>query len=145
VIPTIITQLANLRGAIKLGSLTPTRDFSYVADTVSGFIAALKSKEGIGEVFNLGSGFEISIGDVANMIGDIMSLPIQILTDAQRLRPDNSEVDRLWAENSRAKQTFGWSPQFTGLDGFKLGLSKTVDWFSEPDNLKAYKSGVYNL
>jgi NAD dependent epimerase/dehydratase len=145
VIPTIITQLATKKKSIKLGALFPTRDFSYVQDTVSGFIAALNSEKGFGEVINLGSGFEISIGDVANLISEAMGVPLEISEDGERFRPEKSEVDRLWADNSKAKALLGWTPQFAGLEGFKRGLSGTIEWFSNPGNLRSYKSGIYNL
>ena len=145
VIPTIITQLATRRDSVKLGALFPTRDFSYVQDTVSGFIAALNSKKGFGEVINLGSGFEISIGDTANLIAKAMGTSLDISEDPERFRPERSEVDRLWADNGKAKALLGWTPEHSGLEGFKLGLDKTVEWFSNPDNLRLYKPGIYNL
>jgi NAD dependent epimerase/dehydratase len=145
VIPTIITQLATRGTSIKLGALSPTRDFSYVQDTVSGFIAALNSEKGFGEVINLGSGFEISIGDTAKLIAKSMGTSLDISEDQQRFRPERSEVDRLWADNGKAKALLGWTPEHSGLEGFKLGLDKTVEWFSNPDNLRLYKPGIYNL
>jgi dTDP-glucose 4,6-dehydratase len=145
VIPTIITQIANGERLIKLGALTPTRDFSYVQDTVLGFIAALKGKEGIGEVINIGSNFEISIEDTAHAIAECMGVQIKLHSDDQRLRPIKSEVERLWADNSKAKELFGWQPTYAGKDGFKEGLRETIDWFSDPVNLRSYKSDIYNL
>jgi NAD dependent epimerase/dehydratase len=145
VIPTIITQIANGERLIKLGALTPTRDFSYVQDTVLGFIAALNGKEGIGEVINIGSNFEISIEDTAHAIAECMGVQIKLHSDDQRLRPIKSEVERLWADNSKAKELFGWQPTYAGKDGFKQGLRETVDWFSDPVNLRSYKSDIYNL
>ncbi len=145
VIPTIMIQLANGYRKIKLGDITPTRDFSYVADTVNGLIAALKSKQGIGEVVNLGSNFEISVGETAALIAEVMGLKIEIETDKERLRPEKSEVERLWADNAKAQKLFGWTPYYTGRDGFKRGLAKTVEWFSEPKNLAAYKADIYNV
>lgn len=145
VIPTIITQIANGMREIQLGSLHPTRDFNYVADTVNGFIQALKSDNGIGEVINLGSNYEISIGDTARAIVSLMRADIEILTDDQRLRPKKSEVERLWADNNKAKELLGWQPAYGGLDGFKRGLKETVDWFTSSGNLAAYKSDQYNL
>ena len=145
VIPTIITQLATRGTSIKLGALSPTRDFSYVQDTVSGFIAALNSEKGFGEVINLGSGFEISIGDTAKLIAKSMGISLDISEDQERFRPERSEVDRLWADNGKARALLGWTPEHSGLEGFKLGLDKTVEWFSNPDNLRLYKPGIYNL
>jgi dTDP-glucose 4,6-dehydratase len=145
VIPTIITQIANGKRQIQLGAVHPTRDFNYVTDTVNGFIAALHSDRGIGEVINLGSNFEISIGDTARAIAQVMGVEIDILTDEQRLRPEKSEVERLWASNDKARKLLGWTPQFGGLDGFARGLAETVAWFRESAHLSAYKANIYNL
>ena len=145
VIPAIITQIANGKRQIKLGAVHPTRDFSYVADTVAAFIAALNSAQGVGEVVNLGSNFEISIGDTACLIAETMGTEIDIVTDQARLRPENSEVERLWADNTKAKQLFGWQPAYGGRDGFKRGLAETVEWFQDPSNLASYKADLYNI
>ena len=145
VIPTIITQIASGQRRIKLGAMHPTRDFNFVADTASGFIKALESDAGIGEVINLGSNFEISIGDTARTIAEVMGADIEILTDEQRLRPDKSEVERLWADNSKARELLGWQPAYGGLEGFRRGLSETVEWFTNPANLSRYKADRYNL
>jgi dTDP-glucose 4,6-dehydratase len=145
VIPTIITQIANKSSTIRLGATNPTRDFSFVEDTVSGFISALKSEKGVGQTINLGSNFEVSIEDTAKLIAEIMGVPVEISTDEERLRPENSEVERLWADNSKALEILGWRPSYAGLNGFREGLSKSIDWFTQPENLKLYKSGVYNL
>ena len=145
VIPTIITQIAKGKRKIELGSITPTRDFSYVADTVNGFIAALERKNGLGEVVNLGSNFEISIRDTAELISEIMKVEIEIRSKDERTRPANSEVERLWADNSKAKQLFGWQPSYSGIDGFKQGLTSTIDWFTQTKNLDSYKTEMYNL
>jgi NAD dependent epimerase/dehydratase len=145
VIPTVITQIASGKRQIKLGAIHPTRDFNYVADTVSGFIAALKSEQGAGEVINLGSNYEISIGDTVRVIAEAMGADIEIVTDEQRLRPEKSEVDRLWASNEKAAKLLGWKPGYGALDGFRRGIAETVRWFREPANLAAYKSDIYNL
>jgi dTDP-glucose 4,6-dehydratase len=145
VIPTVIMQIANNKQKIKLGALKPTRDFNYVEDTVSGFVAALESDQAIGEVVNIGSNFEISIGDTVNMIADLMGTEIEILTEHQRLRPDKSEVERLWADNTKAKQLLKWRPKYGGIAGFRKGLEKTVEWFLDQSNLKTYKSDKYNV
>jgi len=145
VIPTIITQIASGQHQIKLGAVSPTRDFNYVADTVAGFIAALESDRGIGEVINFGSNFEISIGETAQAIAEAMDCTIEIITDEQRLRPEKSEVERLWASNTKARELLGWQPQYAGLKGFKRGIEETVAWFSEPSNLAAYKANIYNI
>lgn len=145
VIPTIITQIANGRRQIKLGALSPTRDFNYVTDTVAGFMAALDSQQAIGEVINVGSNFEISIGDTARAIAHVMDVEIEIVTDEQRLRPEKSEVERLWAANGKARDLLGWQPRYGGLDGLRRGLAETVAWFREPAHLAGYRSDIYNL
>jgi dTDP-glucose 4,6-dehydratase len=145
VLPTIITQLASGKKQISLGAVSPTRDFNYVADTVSGFIAALTARNATGEVVNIGSNFEISIGDAARMIGEVMGKELEILTDEDRLRPEKSEVERLWAANEKARKLLGWAPKFGGLEGFRRGIEYTVEWFLNPTNLSSYKSDLYNL
>ena len=145
VIPTIITQIARGQRQIKLGAVSPTRDFSYVQDTVAGFIAALNSEQGLGEVVNFGSNFEISIGDTARLIAETMNTEIEIITDEARLRPENSEVERLWADNTKVRQLFGWQPTYSGREGFKRGLAETAEWFKNPANLADYKTDRYNI
>ena len=145
VIPTIITQLANGLDVLKLGSIHPTRDFNYVQDTVDGFIAALKAENAFGETINLGSNFEISIGDTVNVIAELMNKSITIETEDKRLRPKDSEVERLWADNKKAADMLHWKPKYGGLEGFKAGISKTIEWFSKPENLSNYKSDIYNV
>ncbi len=145
VIPTIITQIASGQRKIKLGAVSPTRDFNYVQDTVAGFIAAMNSDKGLGEVVNFGSNFEISIGDTARLIAEVMNAEIEIISDEERFRPENSEVERLWADNNKAKQLFGWQPGYGGREGFKRGLAETVEWFMNPANLASYKSDIYNI
>ena len=145
VIPTIITQIVCGQRQIKLGAVSPTRDFNYVQDTVAGFIAALNSEKGHGEVVNFGSNFEISIGDTAKLIAEAMNVEIEIITDEARLRPGNSEVERLWADNAKAKRLFGWQPSNGGREGFKRGLAETAEWFAQNDNLRSYKADIYNI
>ena len=145
VIPTIITQIMSGRREIKLGSLLPTRDFSYIKDTVAGFMAALCSSPAYGEVFNLGSNFEISIGDTAKLIAEIMNKDVQFISDDERARPPTSEVERLWADNTKARETFNWSPKYSGHDGFRGGVAQTIDWFANPKNLYNYKANIYNI
>jgi nucleoside-diphosphate-sugar epimerase len=145
VIPTVIGQIVAGHREIKLGALHPTRDFSYVADTVEGFVKALGSEQTIGRVTNLGSGFEIGIGDTARLIAELMDADVQIVSDEQRLRPVASEVDRLFAANGAARERMGWSPEYAGLDGFRRGLRHTIDWFREPKNLARYKTDIYNV
>jgi dTDP-glucose 4,6-dehydratase len=108
-------------------------------------MAALTSDSGIGRVINVGSNFEVSIGDTARMIADVMGSEIEIVTDEQRLRPERSEVERLWASNDLARELLGWRPCYGGLDGFRRGLEETVAWFAEPSNSATYKSHIYNL
>ncbi len=145
IIPTIITQIASGSRVLKLGSTFPTRDFNYVDDTVNGFIAAINSRSGIGETINIGSNFEISIGDTAKLIAKIMSVDIELITDKDRLRPKGSEVERLCADNKKALHLLNWSPEYGGLEGLKKGLENTIDWFSNPKNFQYYKSDIYNL
>lgn len=145
VIPTIITQIARGMRHIKLGALHPTRDFNYVADTVAGFVAALRASGAIGEVINLGSNFEISIGDTARAIAEAMGVDIAILCDNERLRPEKSEVERLCADNSKARELLDWQPAYAGMTGLRRGLSETIDWFQSPENLSLYRAESYNL
>jgi nucleoside-diphosphate-sugar epimerase len=145
VIPTVITQIASGLRVIKLGSIHPTRDFNFVADTVDGFLAALGAKAGIGEVINIGSGFEISIGDVAQMIAQLMGVEIEIEQEPVRLRPERSEVNRLLANNAKAANLLGWSPRFGGLEGLRRGLEQTISWFREDENLSRYRRNVYTI
>lgn len=146
VIPTIITQILAKKKEIKLGSLHPTRDFNFVQDTVDGFIAAMKTKEKIwGEVINLGSGHEISIGETASLIAELMGSKIKIKSDEERLRPEKSEVERLLADNKKAQKLLKHKPLHSGAQGLKQGLKKTIEWFTNEDNLKLYKSDIYNL
>jgi NAD dependent epimerase/dehydratase len=145
VIPTVITQIAVGERTIRLGAVHPTRDFSYVADTVAGFGAALTSDAAVGQVINVGSGFEISIGDAARTIAEIMGVEIEIATDEQRIRPENSEVERLWAATDRAATVLGWRPKYGGADGFRRGVAETVEWYKDPGNIARYKPALYNL
>lgn len=146
VIPTIIAQLASGKRTIHLGAEHPTRDFNFVEDTVAGFMAVgFAGEQVLGEVINIGSGFEISIGDTARLIGDVMGIPVQIETESKRLRPAKSEVERLWASNEKAQELVGWTPRYGGLDGFRQGLSRTIEWFQDPVNLGRYKAGIYNI
>ena len=145
IIPTVITQILSGKKVIRLGALTPTRDFNYIDDTVRGFIAIAESDAAVGQVVNIGSGFEVSIGDTARMIVEELSADVEIVTDEQRLRPQKSEVERLLADNSRAKKLIGWTPEYGGLDGFRRGIRKTIDWFSNPANIVGYKSDRYNI
>ena len=145
VIPTVITQIANGKRTIKLGSTHPTRDFSYIKDTVRGFIAVAEADRSVGEVINIGSNFEIPIIEVAELIAEIMAADIEIETDEQRIRPETSEVERLWADSSKAQELVNWKPEYPGREGLRLGLVETVEWFMDSENLKRYKAEIYNL
>lgn len=145
VIPTIISQIASGKKEIQLGALSPTRDFNYVKDTVQGFIAIAESDQSIGEVINIGSNYEISIGDLVHTISRLMNADIEIKTDSQRLRPEKSEVERLWADNSKARRLLGWEPQYCGKEGLERGLAETIAWFTDPENLNRYRTDVYNI
>jgi NAD dependent epimerase/dehydratase len=145
IIPSIITQIAAGRTTINLGDLSPTRDFTFVRDTARGFIAAAGRKESFGEVINLGSNFEISVGDTAKTIKEVMHASTEITMDPVRMRPQKSEVNRLWADNTKAKKLLDWTPEYAGLEGFRRGISETISWFSNPENLRRYKADVYNI
>ncbi len=145
VIPTIITQIASGKRRIRLGSLHPTRDFSYVPDTVRGFLAVAASDRCIGEVVNVGSGFEISIRDAASLIAEVMNAEVEIVAEDARVRPDASEVERLCASTAKVEALAGWSPEYGGREGFRRGLAQTAAWFAAPENLRGYKTDVYNI
>ena len=141
VIPTIITQIANGAKEIKLGDVSPTRDFNYVEDTCRGFILLAESEKTVGEIINIGSNFEISVKDTLALIKEIMQSDVEFLLDEQRVRPKNSEVQRLWCDNTKIKKLTGFEPKYS----IKEGLTKTVEWFSIEENLKKYKSEIYNV
>lgn len=145
IIPTIITQLAAGASTIKLGALTPTRDLSYVTDTVSGMVAALDSPQTVGETINLGSGHEIAMGALAETIARLMGRKAVIETEQQRLRPQGSEVERLLADNAKARRLMNWGPAHAGQAGLERGLEKTIAWFREPQNLARYRVGGYTV
>ncbi len=141
VIPTIITQIASGVKEIKLGDVSPTRDFNYVEDTCLGFLKLASSPKTIGETINIGSNFEISVGDTLNIIKEIMNSDVEFITDKQRIRPGKSEVQRLWCDNSKIKSLTGFEPQYS----IKQGLEKTIEWFLQEENLKKYKANIYNV
>jgi NAD dependent epimerase/dehydratase len=146
VIPTIITQVASGARQIRLGATHPTRDFNYVQDTVRGFVAVAESDAAVGQVVNVGSNFEVSIGDTAHLIARLMGrADVEFVSDEQRLRPAGSEVERLWADNRRARELAGWAPEYAGLEGLERGLRETIAWFAQADNLARYKAGRYNI
>ena len=141
IIPTIITQIANGTSEIKLGDLTPTRDFNFVKDTCRGFIQLADCDEAIGQEVNVCSNYEISMRDTLNLIADIMGKEVKFVEDTQRLRPKNSEVFRLWGDNTKIKGLTGFEPQYD----IRRGLEETIKWFTDEDNLKKYKSNIYNV
>lgn len=145
VIPTVITQISTGQRQIKLGSIHTTRDFNYIEDTVRGFLAVTQSDKTVGEVINIGSNYEISIGRLVEMIAEIMAVEIDIHTERERQRPEKSEVQRLCADNTRARRLTGWKPEYAGYEGLKKGLTETIKWFSESDNLKKYRTDIYNI
>ncbi|KAB2953623.1 SDR family NAD(P)-dependent oxidoreductase [Heliorestis acidaminivorans] len=143
VIPTIITQIAKGQNTIKLGALHPTRDFNYVKDTVAGFISVARSKEALGQVINIGSNYEISIKETTELIAEVMGTSVEIVSEEQRLRPEKSEVERLWADNSKAYELLNWKPNYAGREGLKKGLTETAQWII--GNLNSYKTSIYNI
>jgi NAD dependent epimerase/dehydratase len=140
VIPTIISQIANGVKEIKLGDVSPTRDFNYVTDTCRGFIELANCSDAIGKTVNIGSNYEISVGDTLNLIKDLMKSDVTFITEDQRLRPEKSEVFRLWCDNSLINQLTGFKLEFS----IERGLQETINWFLNPENLKKYKSHIYN-
>lgn len=141
VIPTIISQIASGMKEIKLGDVTPTRDFTYVTDTCAGFLALADCEKSIGKTVNVGTNFEISVLATLELIKKIMKSDVRFITDDQRIRPENSEVQRLWCNNALLKELTGYAPSTSIEDG----LRKTVDWFTNPENLKKYKANIYNV
>lgn len=141
VIPTIIAQIANGAKEIKLGDTAPTRDFNFVLDTCEGFISLCKTQKAIGEVVNIGSNYEISIAETLDLIKELMQSDVRFITDFQRIRPKNSEVFRLWCDNSKIKALTGFTPKYT----LKEGLKETIEWITQAKNLARYKSEIYNI
>ncbi len=145
ILPTVITQILAGQRRLKLGALHPTRDFSYVKDTVRGFISVAESDRAVGQVLNVGSNREISIGDAVRTIAELMREQVEIESEQARFRPEKSEVSRLCADNTKARALTGWSPDFAGTDGFRKALQETIAWYSVPSNLALYKADIYNL
>lgn len=139
VIPTIISQILAGRQSIKLGALSPTRDFNYVKDTVEGFVRMAEVDESIGQVINVGTNSEISIGELANKIIELTGKKVKIEWDENRLRPQKSEVNRLWCDNTKAKEILHWQPQYT----LEEGLRETIQWVE--NNLHYFKTDIYNI
>ena len=126
---------------IKLGDVSPTRDFNYVEDTCRGFLALANCNASVGQTLNIASNFEISVGDTLNLIRELMGSDVEFITDEQRLRPDKSEVFRLWGDNTRIREMTGFNPQHD----MRSGLQKTINWFTQPHQLAKYKANVYNV
>ncbi len=145
VIPTVISQIASGARSIRLGALHPTRDFTFVADIVQAFVAVTRCDAAVGEVLNAGSGFEISIGDTARLIAEVMGVDIEISADLLRLRPGNSEVERLFASNTKLRHLTCFTARYASLEGFRRGLAETAAWFADPSNLVGYKADIYNI
>lgn len=145
VIPTVITQIANGARELQLGALHPTRDFNFVKDTCRGFVAVAESDAAIGEVVNIGSNYEVSIGDTVRLIAEEMGAEVAVRSADERLRPAASEVERLWADNDKARRLCGWTPEYAGVDGLRRGLRETIAWFRDADNLRRYKADRYNI
>ncbi|WP_349971491.1 NAD-dependent 4,6-dehydratase LegB [Pseudomonas caspiana] len=141
VIPTIITQIASGQKQIKLGDVSPTRDFNYVTDTCRGFLELARCDQAIGEAVNIGSNYEITVGDTLELIRELMGSDVEFIVDEQRVRPGKSEVFRLWCDNSKLIQLTGFKPQYSIRDGLK----RTIDWLLEPENLIKYKAHIYNV
>lgn len=141
IIPTIITQIAAGEREIKVGDLTPTRDFNYVADTAAGFIALAKCQEAIGKEVNIATGREVSMAETLQTIAGLMEADVHWVTDPLRLRPSGSEVFRLLGDNRLITSLTDWHPHHT----LEEGLSKTIEWFTDPANLSKYKTGIYNV
>ncbi|USU14106.1 NAD-dependent 4,6-dehydratase LegB (plasmid) [Sphingomonadaceae bacterium OTU29THOMA1] len=141
VIPTIIGQIASGQTQIKLGDVTPTRDFNYVTDTCRGFVALAECDDAIGKTVNIGSNFEISVGDTLSLIRELMGSDVEFVHDSIRDRPGKSEVFRLWCDNALIRELTGFEPEVD----IRKGLQNTIDWFVQPANLAKYKSAIYNV
>ncbi|WP_321334264.1 NAD-dependent 4,6-dehydratase LegB [uncultured Bacteroides sp.] len=141
IIPTIITQIANGAKEIKLGDLTPTRDFNFVKDTCRGFVQLSTCDAAIGQEVNVCSNCEISMRDTLELIADIMQVKVNFVEDEQRIRPKGSEVFRLWGDNTKIKSLTGFEP----LYDIRRGLTETIEWFTDENNLKKYKANIYNV
>ena len=145
VIPTIITQIASGNKDVFLGAVSPTRDFNFVEDICNAFIAVAESSLSIGKVINASSNFEISIGETASLIADVMNQNVEFISEEKRLRPELSEVNRLYGDNTLIKKITNWKPLYSGKEGFKRGLVKTCEWFMNKENLNKYRIGEYTI
>jgi nucleoside-diphosphate-sugar epimerase len=139
----VIVQLLSGAESISLGSLSPTRDLTFVADSAEGFGAVAEGTGGLGEVFNMGSGFEISMGEVVDVLCEISGRKVAVTEDPARVRPENSEVERLWSDSSKIESAFGWKPEHAGRDGLYRGLEKTYAWFRNNSNEAGYDAKRY--
>jgi NAD dependent epimerase/dehydratase len=143
VIPTVITQIAAGETEIRLGATAPRRDFTFVEDTAAGIIAVAESDAAVGRQLNLGTGHDVSIGETVEIIKDLMGSSASVVCEADRLRPEGSEVDQLLADNTLVRELTGWSPERVGPEGFREGLNRTIEWFTDPANLARYKTDLY--
>ncbi len=141
VIPTVITQIANGARQIKLGDLRPTRDLNFVTDTCRGFLSLAECDKAVGQTVNIGSNYEISMADLVDLIKEIMASDTEIISEQARIRPEKSEVFRLWCDNRKIHKLTGFTPEYT----IRAGLEKTIDWFGKPENLSQYKANIYNV
>lgn len=141
VIPTIIAQIASGCSQIELGDVSPTRDFNYVTDTCRGFLELARCEKAVGEVVNIGSNYEISVADTLDLIRELMNSSVEFVFDQQRMRPEKSEVLRLWCDNTKIRTLTGFEPQYS----IRQGLQKTIEWFTVADNLAKYKATLYNV
>lgn len=141
VIPTIISQIADGKKQIKLGDVSPTRDFNYVEDTCLGFLSLARCEQAVGQTVNIASNYEISVGDTLSLIRELMSSDVEFITEEKRLRPGKSEVFRLWGDNTLIKELTGFTPTYD----IRAGLEKTINWFLNPENLAKYKTDIYNV
>lgn len=142
-IPSVIVQMLSGAESISLGSLAPTRDLTFVTDTAEGFRAVAEGTGGLGEVFNMGSGFEISMAEVVEMLVEISGRSVTVTEDPDRVRPENSEVERLWSDSSKMEAEFGWKPEHGGRDGLYRGLEKTYAWFRDNSGEAGYDAKRY--
>ena len=139
IIPTVVTQLISGDGSIRMGNVRPTRDLTFVEDTVEGFIEIFKSRRLFGEITNIGMNEEISIGDLVSLIGNLMGISVEIVPEKERVRPERSEVERLWCNNDKILDATAWRPRYD----LGQGLTKTIEWLRE--HLAMYKSGIYTV
>jgi NAD dependent epimerase/dehydratase len=145
IIPTVAVQILSGKFKIKVGSVSPTRDFNFVSDTVDGIIAVASSDAAIGQVINIGSNYEISIRDTIALIAELAGVQVEIETDEARIRPSGSEVERLWADNSKARRLLQWAPAYAGIEGLRKGLGATLGWLQSNGHLDRYKADTYNI